>query len=196
MKTLAAFVLAVLVAVPMLAQDPAPKAKEPAATDTKPSIEPARRLGEAKPLVMEKDREVYGAELQLKETTKLEDIVKNPKEYAGRKLRVSGVIEGVCQKRGCWMNIKDGDAHTKVTFTGYGFFVPFDVAGRNVIVECTAIEKDIPEAMRRHYAQDAGKSKEEIEKIKGSEKGVMLTADAVEIGAPAKAAESKPAEKK
>src|SRR5436190_21954900 len=89
MKTLATFALAVLVAVPMLAQDPAPKAKEPAATDTKPSMQRARRMGEAKPLVMEKDREVYGAEVQLKEATKLPDIMKNPKEFTGRKLKIT-----------------------------------------------------------------------------------------------------------
>lgn len=200
MKTFAAFVLSLLAAVPAISQEPAPKAKEASAADTKPSMQASRRMGEAKPIKMEKDREVYGSEVQLKETTKLPDVVKNPKEFAGRKLRITGTIQNVCQKRGCWMNIKEGDATTMVKFAEYAFFVPLDVAGRTVTIECTASEKDITEAMRRHYAQDAGKSKEEVEKIKGSEKGVLLVADAVEIGpiakAEAKEAESKPADKK
>jgi hypothetical protein len=200
MKIVAAFALVTFLAAPVLCQEPAEK--KPTATDTRPSMQPNRRMGEAKPLVMEKDREVYGAEVQIKEATKLEDVIKNPKEFKDRKLKITGTIVNVCQKRGCWMNIKDGDAKTMVKFTDYGFFVPLDVDGRTVTVECTASEKEISEAMRRHYAQDAGKSKEEIEKIKGSEKGVMLIADGVEIGPKVetkvdpKAAESKPVEKK
>jgi hypothetical protein len=200
MKTLAMFVLAALIAAPAFTQDKDPKA--PAKAESRPSADAkGRRMGEAVPIVIEKDREVYGAELQFKESTKLADILKDPKSYSDRKVRVDATIDSVCQKRGCWMILKDGDARTQVKFQGYGFFVPFDVAGRKVSIEGQAKETELSEAMRRHYAQDAGKSKEEIEKIKGPEKAVMFIADAVEIGpvatkADAAKAESKPVEKK
>lgn len=194
MKRVASFVLAALIAAAAASQDADPKAK-PGIPETRVSdAAKGRRMGEAKPLVMEKDREVYGNELQFKENTKLADVLKDPKAFVGRKIRVTGVIDGVCQKRGCWMNVKDGDSKTFVKFTDYAFFVPLDVAGRNVVIEGTPKEQEVSEAMRRHYAQDAGKSKEEIEKIKGSETTVMLVVDAVEIGAAAKIDAPKAAE--
>jgi hypothetical protein len=198
MKPFAACALALLISASAASQEPAVK---PAPAESRPSADvKGRRMGEAVPIVMEKDREVYGGELTFKEITKIGEILKDIKAYTGRKVRISGEIESVCQKRGCWMIIKDGDTRTQVKFNGYAFFVPFDVAGRKVSVEGVAQEKDLTEAMRRHYAQDAGKSKEEIEKIVGPEKTVMFIADAVEIG-PAtktdakKGSESKPAEK-
>jgi hypothetical protein len=196
MKTLASILIASMFAASSVCQDQDPKAK-PVKAESRPSADAkSRRMGEAVPIVMEKDREVYGAELQFKETTKLADVLKAPKDYAGRKVRVDAEIDSVCQKRGCWIIVKDGDARSQVKFQGYGFFVPFDVAGRKVAIEGVAKETEISEAMRRHYAQDAGKSKEEIEKIKGPEKAIMFVVDAVEIGPPVKAAESKPAAEK
>jgi Domain of unknown function (DUF4920) len=196
MKTFTSLVLAALIAASAVSQDKDPKAK-PAGPESRPSAQAKdRRMGEAVPVLMEKDREVYGAELQFKEETKLAEVLKDPKSFEGRKVRVSGVIDSVCQKRGCWIILKDGDARTQVKFQGYGFFVPFDVAGRKVSVEGVAKETEISEKMRRHYAEDAGKSKEEIEKIKGPEKAVMFVVDCVEIREAAKATESKPVEKK
>lgn len=196
MKTVASLLLAGLAASSLWAQEGGKDGK-PATPESRASADAkGRRMGLAVPIVMEKDREVYGAEIQLKETTKLGDVIKNPEQFVGKKIRVSAVIEGVCQKKGCWMNVKDGDARSQVKFTDYGFFVPLDAAGRAVIVEGIAKETVLTEAWRRHYAEDAGKSKEEIEKIKGSELVVMIVADAVEIRGGASAAESKPVEKK
>ena len=191
MKPFVACVLALFVAATATCQDPA----KPAPAESRPSADvKGRKMGEAVPIVMEKDREVYGAELTFKEVTKIDEILKDTKAYAGRKVLISGTIESVCQKRGCWMIIKDGETRTQIKFQGYAFFVPFDVSGRTVKVEGVAKETELSEKMRRHYAEDAGKSKEEIEKIVGPEKTVMFIADAVEVGAPVKkAAESKPA---
>jgi Domain of unknown function (DUF4920) len=194
MKPFVACVLALFVAASAACQNPEVK---PSPADSRPSADvKGRKMGEAIPIVMEKDREVYGAELTFKEVTKIDEILKDTKAYAGRKVLISGTIDSVCQKRGCWMIIKDGETRTQVKFQGYGFFVPFDVAGRTVKVEGMAKETELSEKMRRHYAEDAGKSKEEIEKIVGPEKTVMFIADAVEVGAPVKADAKKGAESK
>ncbi|HYC76496.1 MAG TPA: DUF4920 domain-containing protein [Planctomycetota bacterium] len=167
------------------AQDPV----KPAADKPSPKAEsqPARKLGLAKPLVMEKDREVYGAELTLKESTKLADILAEPKKFEGKTVKVNAEIEGVCLKKGCWMNVKDGAQKATVKFKDYKFFVPLDVDGRVVAFEAVPQVKVITEAMRRHYAEDAGLPKEEILKIVGDETKVVFMAEAVEIGGkPAK----------
>jgi hypothetical protein len=80
------------------------------------------------------------------------------------------------------MKLKDGDNEVRVSFTGYKFFVPLDVEGRDVAVEGKVQVKTETEAERRHYAQDAGKSPEEIAKIVGDATTVSFVADAVHIG--------------
>ena len=157
----------------------APKAKEEA--------KPARKMGLAKPIVLEKDNEVYGAKPTLAKATGLADLLKDPKAQEGKTIRVDGEVEGVCVKKGCWMTLKDGDKSMRVKFKDYAFFVPFDIAGRTATVEGKAEVMLVTEAMRRHYAMDAGKSKEEVEKIKGDETTVTFMAEAVKIGgAPVK----------
>lgn len=83
------------------------------------------------------------------------------------KVKVKGTVQGVCQKKGCWMNINDeqASAETFVKFKDYGFFMPFDIAGREVIMEGYAYRETTTVEELRHYAEDAGKSKEEIEAI-------------------------------
>jgi len=81
-------------------------------------------------------------------------------------IKVKGKIEEVCQKKGCWLDMKLGDNQTmKVGFKDYAFFVPKDAAGKAVILEGIAYTDTIPVSELRHYAEDAGKTKSEIGKI-------------------------------
>ncbi len=187
MKKLSFLAFAILVSSFAFAQEKpaAPTETKPvavAATKVDESLLKGRQMGQAVPLVFEKDKEIYGAQLKMKDSTKLADVMKDPKTFEGKALRMTATIDSVCQKKGCWMVLKDGTAETRVKFTDYKFFVPLDVSGRTVTVEGKPEVKVIPEAMRRHYAQDAGKSKEEIAKIVGDETTVVFMADAVEIG--------------
>lgn len=79
-----------------------------------------------------------------------------------------GTVESVCQMKGCWMTIvkeKTNQPEMMVKFKDYAFFVPKDIAGRKVILQGYAFREVTPVDELRHYAEDAGKSKEEIEKI-------------------------------
>ncbi|MBN8826036.1 MULTISPECIES: DUF4920 domain-containing protein [unclassified Spirosoma] len=94
--------------------------------------------------------------------------------------KVEGTVESVCKVKGCWMKLKTADGQTmRVTFKDYGFFVPKDIEGKTVVVEGLAETTTTPVADLRHYAQDAGKSKEEIEKITQPEKALTFVADGV-----------------
>lgn len=147
---------------------------------------PPRRLGEARPLAMEPHREVYGARPRGGDAVPLAEVARAPKAFADKPVRVRGVINSVCQKRGCWMILQDGGHDVRIRFRDYAFFVPLDVAGREAVVEGTAEVKVTTEAMRRHYAEDAGKPPAEVAKIVGDETSLLLLADAVEIlGKPA-----------
>jgi hypothetical protein len=106
-------------------------------------------------------------------TTKMADKSQMP-------AKVEGTVESVCKVKGCWMKVKTGEGQTmRVTFKDYGFFVPKDIVGKTVVVEGTAETTTTPVADLRHFAQDAGKSKEEIEKITEPEKALTFVADGV-----------------
>jgi hypothetical protein len=84
-------------------------------------------------------------------------------EFSGK---VVGEIKEVCSKKGCWMTIDLPNGQSmRVTFKDYGFFVPLNSSGYPVVIEGIATKKVTDVETLRHYAEDAGKSKEEIEKI-------------------------------
>lgn len=81
-------------------------------------------------------------------------------------VKLSGKITNVCQKKGCWMKMDLGNNQSlRVTFKDYAFFVPKDAGGKEVIVEGYAFNDTISVEELKHYAEDAGSTKEEIEKI-------------------------------
>lgn len=96
---------------------------------------------------------------------------------------ISGKIAACCQKKGCWMKVDMGnDKELFVKFKDYGFFMPLDCSGSTAIMEGKAYAETISVDDLKHYAEDAGKTKEEIDAITEPEtkysflaQGVMLT---------------------
>ena len=83
-------------------------------------------------------------------------------------VKVSGLIDGVCQAKGCWMNIVSTDKSKEfmfVKFKDYGFFMPLDASGNTAIMEGKAYKEETSVDELRHYAEDEGKSAEEIAAI-------------------------------
>ena len=80
-----------------------------------------------------------------------------------------GKVSDVCQAKGCWMNIVDPTgASTDTMFVqvqDYGFFMPKDLAGKEVIIQGKAYKQETTVEELKHYAEDAGKSAEEIAAI-------------------------------
>lgn len=71
-----------------------------------------------------------------------------------------------CQHSGCWMDLDLGtDQVVKVTFKDYAFFIPLDSKGKTATIEGFAKRELIPVDMLQHYAEDDGKSAEEIAAI-------------------------------
>ena len=94
-------------------------------------------------------------------------------------VKFASKIDEVCTKKGCWMVLPAADKKTMVKFKDYGFFMPLDSQGSEVIVEGKAFVKETPVEELRHYAEDAGKTKEEIEKITTPKKEYAFLAHGV-----------------
>jgi hypothetical protein len=88
-----------------------------------------------------------------------------------------------CTKKGCWMTVKMPDGgDMMVRFLDYGFFVPTQgLEGKKAVMKGVASKETVDVATLRHYAEDAGKSKEEIAKITEPETNLMFLADGVLI---------------
>lgn len=105
--------------------------------------------------------------------------LENPAEG---ELKVKGVITEVCQMKGCWMKLDLGNGETmRVTFKDYGFFVPKDAAGREVVIEGIPSMNVTDVETLRHYAEDAGKSEAEIAAITEGKNELSFEAKGVVI---------------
>lgn len=81
-------------------------------------------------------------------------------------VKFASKIKEVCSKKGCWMKLSLGkEKEAMVRFKEYGFFMPLDSEGREVLVNGKAYIKETGVKELQHYAEDAGKSEEEITKI-------------------------------
>lgn len=69
-------------------------------------------------------------------------------------VKVSGTVEAVCQKKGCWMVIKDGDKQARVLVKDHAFAIPMDGKGKAATVEGTLEAKELSEANVAHLKQD------------------------------------------
>ena len=95
-------------------------------------------------------------------------------------VKFSSKINEVCSKKGCWMKLPLGEeTETMVRFKDYGFFMPLDSKDREVIVAGKAYVKVTPVDELKHYAEDAGKSAEEIAKITEPKKEYAFEANGV-----------------
>lgn len=79
---------------------------------------------------------------------------------------VEGDIMGVCQKKGCWLEMKLNDEQNMtVRFKDYEFFVPMNSTGKKAVIEGIAKVEVQDVNWLKHKASDAGKSQEEIDLI-------------------------------
>lgn len=135
------------------------------------------------PEVKKEAFKLYGEQLSNASELSTEEVLKN---YQNLKIgdtvtvKFASKINDVCSKKGCWMKLPlTNEEEVMVRFKDYGFFMPLDSKGKDVIVEGKAYVKVTPVEELRHYAEDAGKSKEEIEKITEPKKEMAFLAHGV-----------------
>ena len=98
------------------------------------------------------------------------------------KSKIEGTILSSCPKKGCWMQVKIDSDTIQVTFKDYGFFVPkTGLENKKTILEGYPKQDTISIKMLKHYAEDAGKSQKEIDKITKPEYKISFIADGVII---------------
>lgn len=94
-------------------------------------------------------------------------------------VKVEGKVTEVCKAEGCWLRMETASGTMLVKMKDHKFLVPLALNGKKVIADGTATLKETSVEMLRHYAEDAGKSKEEIAKITEPKKEMVLQAKGI-----------------
>ena len=124
----------------------------------------------------------YGAKITADNAISPKEFVKAMDNKDSLDVKLKAKIVTCCKKKGCWMDVDLENGQTmKVRFKDYEFFVPKDADGRTCVIEGKAKIETIDVKTLRHYAEDAGKSEEEIAAITEPEKGYSFLANGVLI---------------
>lgn len=121
----------------------------------------------------------YGAEITPDGSVALSDVLVKVKSEEGAAeldlgegnmvkavaTKVEGEVSEVCKKAGCWLKLATTDGQEIFITTNHEFFVPVDIVGKTVVVDGQAYKSETTVEELRHYAEDEGKSAEEIAKI-------------------------------
>lgn len=113
--------------------------------------------------------QLYGKELTLTAVTPLAEVY--TEESVGKRLRVEGIITGVCAKRGCWIEIggefKEGEEASETVYfkvTDGEIVFPMSIMGSKVVAE-GVLEELVSsiEEQREEGAKHAAEAGEEFD---------------------------------
>lgn len=136
---------------------------------------PLFAASEPEPIAIVDGQPVYGAQMPAGEATAIGKVLADVDQYAGKPQKFSGRVTKVCQKKGCWMVLADGEQSARVMFGEDDFFIPKDSSG-NAVVYGTLTAKTLSEGMAKHLAKDEGK---DPGKIEGDVQEVQIVATSV-----------------
>lgn len=127
----------------------------------------------------------FGDPITPEDAISYEQLLDMMKEASEATLKVRARVESVCQTKGCWMTVRSDNPAIEdvmfVQFHDYGFFMPKDLAGSEVVMFGKAYREVTSVEDLRHYAQDEGKSAAEIAAITEPEDELKFMATGVVI---------------
>ena len=124
--------------------------------------------------------EGFGGKINLGQIISLEKAIKDFKNIENREVIIRGVVKDVCVKKGCWMTLKNNGESVRVTFKDYGFFVPASLKNKKIKAQGTLVKKMESVSLAKHYLEDKGATKEEIERVKAPKEIFHFIATGVE----------------
>ena len=131
---------------------------------------------------IENEYEFYGEKISLDNAETVSALEGRGELGDTIQVKIEGTINATCAMKGCWMTLDGEEGDVRVTFKDYGFFVPTDgQEGKTAVIEGLAVKTVTDVATLKHYAQDAGKSAEEIAAITEPREEIALIATGVAI---------------
>ncbi len=133
----------------------------------------------------QKPNNTFGEDFAMKNVLTYDQLLTKLDANKEIEAQVEGKVDAVCQAKGCWMNIVSTQNPVSkkifVKFKDYAFFMPLDLAGKTIVMNGKAFTEETSVAELRHYAEDAGKSADEIAKITEPKKQLKFMASGVKV---------------
>jgi len=114
--------------------------------------------------------------------TSIERALKDPSQFADKKVAVTGIVVRSCKKEGCWAEVADmvGGKSIRVTFGDHKFFIPVNAAGMNIKLQGVFVTRTLDKEHVDHLINDDG-AKFESRNEDGSVTEVSFDAVGVEL---------------
>ncbi len=123
---------------------------------------------------------IYGAKVENSNAVEASTL---PSLLSGKdtiRVKLQATVLDACAEKGCWMTLKINDSTSAtVKMKGYAFFVPQDIIGKTVLVDGISFIRTTSVKELKHFAEDAKKSKKEIDAITEPQKQLRLLADGI-----------------
>jgi hypothetical protein len=98
----------------------------------------------------------YGTPFQLEAPTlTASTLLDAPAQYVGQRVRVTGEVADVCQKKGCWMVVADGERTMRVNMKDHGFGVDRQSTNGQADIEGIVTQRAVDPEHAAHLASEA-----------------------------------------
>lgn len=121
----------------------------------------------------------FGETITKKGAISSNKLVKKLNEANDIQVKVKGEVVQVCAAEGCWLRMKTKDGNILVKMKDHKFLVPLSMNGKTIVAKGVAMKKVTTVEMLKHYAEDAGKTKEEIDAITQPKEEIVVQATGI-----------------
>ncbi len=122
---------------------------------------------------------IFGSKTTAQDALPVNDLPSFLEERSEAPIKVTGKVVEVCKSEGCWIKMETANGPLLIKMKDHSFFVPLSLNGKIIVADGIAYYKETSVEMLRHYAEDAGKTKAEIEAIKKPKKEITLQAKGI-----------------
>ncbi|HSN62291.1 MAG TPA: DUF4920 domain-containing protein [Ferruginibacter sp.] len=98
-----------------------------------------------------------------------------------KEVKITGVVKEVCKAEGCWVRMETKEGSILVKMKDHAFLVPVALEGKTIVADGVATFKETSVEQLRHFAEDAGKTKNEIAEITEPKKEIVFQATGIKV---------------
>ncbi len=119
------------------------------------SVAAAAGLRLSDPVERDEESATFGAPIRgLPTPVSLVEVLDEPGSFLGKTLFIATKVSKVCQKKGCFFIAQQSNRTIRVAFKDYDFFVPTDIAGRQVTLVGEIEKREITDVQAKHLSKD------------------------------------------
>jgi len=99
----------------------------------------------------------FGAALALNDAIPVAQVLGDPQAHLGKVVQCSGVIARVCERAGCWLELRPEGSEVeglRVPMARHAFFIPQDAVGRPALVEGELTARALGAGERAHLESE------------------------------------------